>query len=476
MKKSPSVLIVTAACTMALTACTAMAPVQESAREQDRRNDFAPAVLEKTFAALAGSAVESDRWSGMLGNAAYRVEVPKNWNGRLAVYAHGYTGTVNALAVQTPLLRRYLIENGYAWAASSYSKNYYDVQAGVEDTNALALAFNQIAVQNGHPLLPPTRIYAFGNSMGGHIVAAAIEAETLATARNKVRYDGALPMCGVLGDTELFDHFAAYQLAAQQLAGLPATSFPTSNWAAISGDVRMSLFGSTTAYVPSSPQGERLKNIVMNLTGGQRPIFDEGFTNPALQNILWGASFGAPGNINGILPSDKSVIDTRRIRYQCNAPQPVVDAFNASIVRATADADANPLRLNGLRWVPKVHAEFAIPVLTLHTLGDMYVPFMMEQIYLQRAQAKGTSGHLVQRAIRAPGHCDFTAAEQSRAFGDLVKWVEAGVKPTGDDVITPAVVAQPNYGCAFTDNTLGPDDTATAKTWRAAGKLPACQK
>ena len=168
------------------------------------------------------------------------------------------------------------------------------------------------------------------------------------------------------------------------------------------------------------------------------------------------------------------MIDTNRIRYRFNAPEPVQDAFNAGIVRATADADANPLQANGLRWVPKVQAEFSVPVLTLHTLGDMYVPFMMEQIYLQRARQKGTSANLVQRAIRAPGHCDFTAAEQARGFADLVKWVEAGVKPAGDDVLTPAVVAQPNYGCAFTDNTLGPDETATVRTWRAPGKLPAC--
>ena len=460
-------------CALVLTACGSMAPGGQALREQDRRNEFAPAVRETTFAALAGSTVDTDRWSGILGSAAYRIEVPKNWNGKLAVYAHGYTGTVNALAVQTPLLRRYLIDNGYAWAASSYSKNYYDVQAGVEDTNALTLAFNAIAAKNGRPLAPPTRTYAFGNSMGGHIVAAAVEAETLATARNKVRYDGALPMCGVLGDTELFDHFAAYQLAAQQLAGLPATKFPTTNWAAISGDVRLSLFNSATAYVPATPQGERLKTIVMNLTGGPRPIFDEGFANPTLQNILW-AGFGSPGNINGILPSDKSVIDTNRIRYRFNAPEPVQDAFNVGIARATADADANPLQANGLRWVPKVQAEFSVPVLTLHTLGDMYVPFMMEQIYLQRARQKGTAANLVQRAIRAPGHCDFTAAEQARGFADLVKWVEAGVKPAGDDVLTPAVVAQPNYGCAFTDNTLGPDETATVRTWRAPGKLPAC--
>jgi hypothetical protein len=39
-----------------------------------------------------------------------------------------------------------------------------------------------------------------------------------------------------------------------------------------------------------------------------------------------------------------------------------------------------------------------------------------------------------------------------------VRWVEQGAKPLGDDVQTPAVVADPHYGCAFTTATrsLGP--------------------
>jgi hypothetical protein len=45
-----------------------------------------------------------------------------------------------------------------------------------------------------------------------------------------------------------------------------------------------------------------------------------------------------------------------------------------------------------------------------------------------------------------------------RGFTDLVQWVEHGVRPAGDDVLSPAVVADPNYGCTFTTATrnLGP--------------------
>ena len=88
------------------------------------------------------------------------------------LYAHGYAGDGKTLTVQDPQFRRFLIDNGYAWAASAYSKNHYDVRSGVEDTNALALAFNEIAERNGRRLARPSKTYIYGRSMGGHIAAA----------------------------------------------------------------------------------------------------------------------------------------------------------------------------------------------------------------------------------------------------------------------------------------------------------------
>jgi hypothetical protein len=200
-------------------------------------------------------------------------------------------------------------------------------------------------------------------------------------------------------------------------------------------------------------------------------LFDQGFANDALQNVVWG-TFGDDGTLRGILNANG--VDTRGVRYNFDAPEGVVAAFNASIGKSTPAPDANRLRRDGLRWIPKVHADFAVPVLTIHTLGDMYVPFGQEQSYLARATANGHAGRLVQRAIRAAGHCDFTVAEQARAFADLARWVEEGVKPAGDDVTTPATVAHPAYGCRFTDNTLAADDSSAVKAARMPGKLPAC--
>jgi hypothetical protein len=89
-------------------------------------------------------------------------------------------------------------------------------------------------------------------------------------------------------------------------------------------------------------------------------------------------------------------------------------------------------------------------VLSLHTVGDLFVPFLMEQVYAQRVAAQGKSDLLVQRIIRDVGHCGFTTAEQEVAFAALVKWVKQGIKPLGDNVLDPLVVADPEFGCQFT--------------------------
>ncbi len=438
----------------------------EETRLQDTRTAFVPAdPAATTFAPLpaaAGDTVDTattSRWAGVLGGAGYRVEVPANWNGALVMYAHGYAGEGNTLNITNPAIRRYLIQNGYAWAASSYTKNYYDVRAGVEDTNALALEFNRIAAANARPLATPRRTYITGHSMGGHITAAAIESEALRTARNKVRYHGAVPMCGVMGDTELFNYFSGAQVTAQALAGVPQNPF--TEWANVSAQVTSTLF-TTFPSVPTAT-GAKFMSVVENLTGGDRPLFDLGVAYGGSFSPVWGV-FGRDGTVNGIL--NKDVTDTTGLTYTIAGDPAGSAALNASAQKVMPAPDANRLRRDGLRWIPKANGEISIPVVSLHTLGDLYVPFSMQQIYRKRVEAKTNGSRLVQRAIRGISHCDFTVAEQVEAFQAMVLWEQNGTKPGGDDVLTPATVAASTYGCTYTRNTLGPDDSGTTRALR----------
>ena len=160
--------------------------------------------------------------------AVYRYEVPIEWNGDLVMYAHGYRGCfteeggLEPLTVDNPPLRDHLLARGYAWAASSYSKNCYDVKDGVESTNRLARLF---AAQ----VEAPNRTFITGFSMGGHVTGAAIEmfpnvrcpdgeqgvtcerfVEALGALIGGVRYAGAAPGCGVIGDAELLNYFCGF--------------------------------------------------------------------------------------------------------------------------------------------------------------------------------------------------------------------------------------------------------------------------
>ncbi|GGL16260.1 alpha/beta hydrolase [Deinococcus radiotolerans] len=405
-----------------------------------------------TFTALTGASIYQGVMPGIHGDAAYAIEVPGNWNGQLIMYAHGYAGDGPNLIVQAPALRAYWLSLGYAWAASSYSANYYDVQAGVEDTNALANAFPTLTSR-----ARPTKTLIMGVSMGGHVAGAAVEKETAQTAKNKVAYAASMPVCGVMDEEYEFQWLGDYTLAAAQLAGLGPKTFPqgTDTYAKLLPDILAALFTSTTdpVWQENATQGAKLREIARNLTGGPRPVFELGFRLGYWQKAVLGTG-GADGTITGILPRNIYGNATTSYRWTSgSAPTAAEAAFNAGILRVTPDQNPNPARSDRVRDLPRVNGEISVPVLTMHTTGDFYVPFKHEQLYRAAVNAAGNGDRLVQRAIRAAGHCEFTAAELVEGFTDLVKWEAGGAKPAGDDVTTPAVLADPNYGCAFTRGT-----------------------
>jgi len=392
------------------------------------------------FAALPGATA----YWGVHSGAGYRIEVPDNWNGDLVMWAHGFRGTGLELTVDNHPLREFLIPSGYAWAASSYSRNDYDVAVGVQDTHALAKRFGGIVAN-------PDNVYITGASMGGHITAVSIE-------QHAKTYEGAMAICGAIGDYELFDYFLDFNAAAQQL-GTGASTFPVDAPTYIGSTVPaikagLEAFPAAWPFALNS-DGENLKSLTELRSGGERPNFDEGwlFWNsiPATTgagNFLFELGLG-----DGSLPRAPGVgVDNSDTVYQFDtnpALTPGEQALNDDVVRVSADPSAR--HPNGLAQVPVISGDIEVPVLTLHNLGDLFVPIHNEVVYGERVAAAGKSDLLVQRAIRGVGHCDFTANELVTAFVDLVGWVEFGVKPAGDNFADPVAVADPNFGCAFTN-------------------------
>ncbi|MGW4298065.1 alpha/beta hydrolase family protein, partial [Micromonospora chersina] len=370
---------------------------------------------------------------GVHEHAGYVIETPARWNGDLVMWAHGYRGQGTVLSPEPPGydLRQRLLAQGYAWASSSYDRNGYDIRSGVLGTRALADFFADTVKR-------PKRVYIAGVSMGGHIIGRSLE-------QYPGYYDGALPMCGVLGDHELFDFFLDYNLVAQALAGVPA--YPTPDDYLTNAVPRIQVALGLAGLKPGGPDttndlGKQLRAITVERSGGPRPGADAAFAvwKDFLFSITTTDGGDSPAQRPGQLATNLPT------RYSPNSPVNV----NATVQRVAPENLRQRLSPT-LTEVPRISGRPTVPVLSLHDLGDLFVPFSMEQAYARDAAWHGRSRLVVQRAVRAAQHCEFSAAEAGAAWDDLVSWVRTGKRPAGDAVTDREAVAAPDFGCRFSD-------------------------
>jgi hypothetical protein len=429
-------------------AATCIAPVPSTTQPGYTVADPNCEITGTPFTAFPGARV----YTGISAGAAYRIEVPPGWNGKLVVYAHGYRGTGTTVFVGNPELRAHYLSSGYAWAASSYATNGYDVGQGVRDSYALIGLFRAVTGAAARSVIMT------GESMGGQVTAVAIETYPRT-------FTGAMPYCGVLGDVRLFDYFLDANVTAAALAGVPI-SFPLSPPASFQDSWR----ASTAAILPAlgvsagrppalTALGKTWSDVVERRTGGSRPGFDSAFaywntaTSLAPLNdlpFLFGLYPGLSGGTSDIAPGN--VTDNRHTFYRSTDrvfPSLPELRLNASVLRVRHTAPADP----GLAGIPRVDGDPRIPVLSLHDIGDLFVPLSMEQTYASRAATHGRANLFVSRAIRGTGHCDFTQDELTTGFDDLTSWIKTGHRPAGDAILNPRAVASPTFGCRFTRGT-----------------------
>jgi hypothetical protein len=398
-----------------------------------------------------GNAI-STVYTGIADGSAFRIEVPKHWNHELVLFAHGFRGTGTTVWVDSPTLRAFYVSLGFAWAASSYQTNGYDVGHGVTDTHAL------IGLFRGTVGRSPTALYMTGLSMGGHITAVEIE-------HYRDTFVGAMPYCGVLGDTSLFSYYLDANVTAAALTGttiqFPPTAAAGQAYAPtydqqVLGELPQLGSGFNTTGVQFTDLGRQWQAAVEQRSGGTRPGIDSAFAFwnsfgfAPLTNIpfLFGLYPGLSGGTIGI--ASGNVTSNLRTVYQLDgkpALSPAERRLNDEVLRVAPTASAT----TDLSGIPAVLGDPRIPVLSLHDIGDLFVPFSMEQRYARRAILHGESRLFVSRAIRGDNHCGFTQAELQRGFSDLVRWVRSGHRPAGDDILDRHDVAEPTFGCRFTD-------------------------
>ncbi|HEY0934854.1 MAG TPA: hypothetical protein VGD91_14055 [Trebonia sp.] len=429
--------------------------------------EFNGAAYTAPFSPIANGGGQLSRvWTGIAGDGgAYRVEVPPHWNGTLVMFAHGYRGTGSEVWVDDPQLRQYFVDHGFAWAASSYAINGYDPGDGVVDTHDLLQAFPSITG------LRTRQVIMSGLSMGGEITTAEIEAY-------KGDFAGAMPYCGVLAGNDLFDNFLGANVTAAGLTGTKI-SYPTTLAAGQAyapvyqstvqselpalGITPVAATGGQTFTTSLTKTGKRWAGTVEQLSGGTRPGFASaigywdsfGFAPltkvPFLFGVYPGTSGGTLGFANGSVAGNEHTFYTFSYRLT-DLPQEI--ALNRAVLRvpvtATSSADAlSPAEL------PAIHGDPGIPVLSVHGIGDLFVPLSMDQHYDAMMAAHGQGGLFVDRVIREVTHCGYTTSELSSAFSALVSWIDKGKRPAGDNILDPRTVASPRFGCRFTDPAPG---------------------
>src|SRR5207244_10439607 len=128
---------------------------------------------------------------GAINGAAYRIDVPENWNGGLVVYCHGYNAKpVTYTDQKLPPALQVFVDEGYALAQSGYAAGGWAIQEAVVDTEALRRYFEAKYAK-------PKETFVTGHSMGGFLTMLLME-------RFPSNYDAGLALCGLLASASYF--------------------------------------------------------------------------------------------------------------------------------------------------------------------------------------------------------------------------------------------------------------------------------
>ena len=208
---------------------------------------------DPSFEPLAGARADF----GRLGGSVYQIEVPARWNGRLVLFMHGFGEFAPSAGVSPPAIRRYLIGQGFAWGASSFSSTSLIPGRAADETAAV---WDLFARRYGRP----TRTYVTGQSMGGAATHVAAE-------RYGNRFDGALGLCGAASQTPAARIDADFFVAAAYAAGVTQREYDrTSSIPELIRDRILPALRRPRVH-------RRFEDIMVSLTGGPRPFDREGF-------------------------------------------------------------------------------------------------------------------------------------------------------------------------------------------------------
>jgi hypothetical protein len=397
------------------------------------------ATLVGTGAAGVAAQEEVRVITGAIDGAQYRVELPPNWNGTLLLYSHGAYPR-DYIPEEIELTNRkeskpVLLKQGYALAASLYSKPYgFSAREAVHDQGALLSWF-------ARNIGKPGRTVAWGASAGG--------LNSVLLGEQDRRIDGVLAMCGPVAgapaatDAFLDLSFTVRTLLAPELEIVrikdPAANVAKANEviaAAVqtpSGRARLalanayaSLPGWSTVFQPRSADvAEQIR---------QQTEFAAGYSGFIWGDLRTDIETQAGGNPNG-----NTGVDYRGLLSRTSERALVEAAYRDAGLDLSTDLDklAAAPRVSADRGAREQLASYSTPtgrgkapVLTLHPTGDS-ISAGHERVYASRVEPSRLRQLYVDRA----GHCQQTAAEEMTALGVLGIRVHTGWWPTTDSAV-----------------------------------------
>ena len=377
-------------------------------------------VISRGTAALEQAQSVTDL-TGTLGETAYKIRVPSNWNGTLLVFAHGIQITPPTPVVAPPPVEAQLLQAGYALAGSGFGNSYKD---GVQRTHQLTGFFLDTVAS-------PQRIIVWGNSLGGDVTQMLIE-------KYPGIYDGAIANCSTsAGATENMDSALAFSLAYDAAVG-----WREDLWGPI-GDLRDDIANSDvlpTVPWPANQDDPRWEfiRLVMHVNSEAFWTVDPMTKFPFYQLQMWKATVlrSAAESENG-----GPVAENVGIRYildddgytrlaDLGWSRATVD-HRLDYMNEHANIRANKAARNHLAQWGAPSGRLRRPVLTMHGQDDGMAYVTNESYYKKLVAAAGTEDLLVQSYVAGPviGHCTFTPDQYKSALAAMNSWLDTGVPP-----------------------------------------------
>jgi hypothetical protein len=351
--------------------------------------------------------------------------MPKEWNGNLVVFAHGGPSLLPPTATGSKSdLDKYAfaVRRGFAWVASSYRREGYGVAMAAADSDHARKFF--IA-----RIGKPQRTILHGASYGGLVGAKLIETYAK-SSDGSVNYDGAFLNSGaVSGATLNYEHRAdlraVYQYYCNNLPRPDEASYPL--WNGVAADSKMTLkdlgaiidectgIGHDSA-ARSEPQKEKLANIIGVMGYPENLLVRHMQAGTLLFRDIARNTTGG-----------RSAFSNAGVHYKGSSDDA---ALNRDVARFSADAAAAA----ALKQDGDPTGVLPVPVVSIHSINDPQVVVEGQSVYRDAAKAAGSADRLVQAFTDERGHTAQSAPELAAGLDALMRWIEAGTRPTPQSI------------------------------------------